>query len=345
MGSSLPRVLTFRVTIAGSSSTEDEGSAIFCTVEFHTVFGLIKKTTCLVESDLVKHALIILSSLGLLLAGCKQPAEVELDGIGPENEFEVISLDQGDSDVPVNQVDSVAVLAEDQLNFAGLFIVNSVKVDDGRSIREFAFSKVFVADQGRPPIVIPPFNRRVGHFGVFLGNLTLNNSPMTPILHRIRVHRMHGDTTIVAGVEYFRDLTSSYQANQTYVWRSDSAGAGVSIQSPAELSVLSPRGGSVILRNRVLRLRWSGVERVFVIISAREASTERLKPVLLIRPTGNQNRVVLSPKVLRLLPRSPHFVFTFVRANRKELSIGGPVFSGEILVQAASVYNSYVELR
>jgi len=313
-------------------------------VEFHKVFGLIRKTTCLVESDLVKHALIILSSLGLLLAGCKQPAEVELDGVGQENEFEVISLDQGDSDVPVNQVDSVAVLAEDQLNFAGLFIVNNVKVDDGRSIRAFAFSKAFVADLGRP-IIIPPFGRRVGHFGVFLGNLTLNNSPMTPILHRIRVRRMHADTTIVAGFEYFRDLTSDYQANQTYVWRSDSTGAGVSIQSPAELSVLSPRGGSVILRTRVLRLRWSGVERVFVIISAREASTERLKPVLLIRPTGNQNSVVLSPKVLRLLPRSPHFVFTFVRANRKELSIGGPVFSGEILVQAASVYNSYVELR
>ena len=344
MGSSLPRVLTFRVTIAGSSSTEDEGSAIFCTVEFHMVFGLITKTTCLVKIDFMKYALIILSGLGLILASCKQPAEVELDGVGQENEFEVISLDQGDSDVPVNQVDSVAVLAEDQLNFAGLFIVNNVKVDNGRSIRDFAFSKAFVADLGRP-IIIPPFGRRVGHFGVFLGNLTLNDLPMTPTLHRIRIRRAHADTTIVAGFEYFRDLTSDYQANQTYVWRSDSAGAGVSIQSPAELSVLSPRGGSVILRNRVLRLRWSGVERVFVIISAREASTERLKPVLLIRPTGNQNSVVLSPKVLRLLPRSPNFVFTFVRANRKELSIGGPVFSGEILVQAASVYNSYVELR
>ena len=63
----------------------------------------------------MKHALIILSSLGLILASCEQPAEVELDGVGQENEFEVISLDQGDSDVPVNQVDSVAVLAEDQL--------------------------------------------------------------------------------------------------------------------------------------------------------------------------------------------------------------------------------------
>jgi hypothetical protein len=290
----------------------------------------------------VKLWLIILSSFGLLLAACKQPAEVELDGVEPENEFEVISVDQGDSDVPVNQIDSVAVLTQDQLNFAGLFIVNNVRVDDGRGIREFAFSKVFVADQGRP-VIVPPFGRRVGHFGVFFGDLTLNNALMTPILHRIRVRRTQGDTTIVAGFEYFQDLTSTYQANQTYVWRSDSV--EVSIQSPHELSVISPMGGSVFPRNRVLRLRWSAMERVFVIVSAREPLTERLKPILLIRPTGNQNSVLLSPKVLQLLPRTHQFVFTFVLANRKELAVDGRFFSGEILVQAASVYNSYVELR
>jgi hypothetical protein len=49
--------------------------------------------------------------------------------------------------------------------------------------------------------------------------------------------------------------------------------------------------------------------------------------------------------VLKLLPNNETYFFTFVRANRSEVQIGRNFFTGTVVVQAASVYNSVVELR
>jgi len=59
----------------------------------------------------------------------------------------------------------------------------------------------------------------------------------------------------------------------------------------------------------------------------------------------NTGRAILNARVLAMLPRDRRFwVFTFVLANRDtSLVVGG--FQGGVLIQAASVYNSYVELR
>jgi hypothetical protein len=52
---------------------------------------------------------------------------------------------------------------------------------------------------------------------------------------------------------------------------------------------------------------------------------------------------VLDARVLALLPPGRHFVFSFIAANRQEITVGQ--YQGKVLVQAAAVYNIYVELK
>jgi hypothetical protein len=155
------------------------------------------------------------------------------------------------------------------------------------------------------------------------------------VLHVIRTP----DTAVIAGFEYLIDLSDSYAPNRLYTWRGYGAvGTGVTIQSPAGFDVHTPRAGSIHSRDRALVLQWSEAPRVFVVISAVEAS--RVRPLLHIRPKTARNGVIIPPKILRLLPRNRYFILTFIQANRRELSH----YSGEMLVQAAAVHNISVQI-
>jgi hypothetical protein len=119
------------------------------------------------------------------------------------------------------------------------------------------------------------------------------------------------------------------------------------IQAPDELVVESPRGGTVVSRERDLELVWGGrrgVLRIFV--SAHDPLTGKAKPLLELRSRTNTGRALLPAKLLRKLPRlHRHYVFTFVLANREEMVLPRPAGGRRVLVQAASVVSTYVELR
>jgi len=283
----------------------------------------------------MKRILTILSILTLILGGCEQPDEVTITA-GDESDFEISSLDRGDTDVPVGSVDSLGVLPEEQFRFAGSLVVCNLKFDTGIQVEEIALSRVFFAG---PPIHFR--GRLVGFVGVFVGQITANLQPMVLIPHRIRVRQFQADTTFQAGWEYVADVSSNYVPDSIYTWRGDSAAVGVSIQTPGDLSVISPRGGSVFTRERPMELSWTGDDRVHIIISVHERGLGRLKPLLRVRPRDGLHSIVLPPKVLRLLPPGRFFAFTFIQANRMEVNYSSSV----LLVQAASVYNSYIEIR
>jgi hypothetical protein len=100
----------------------------------------------------------------------------------------------------------------------------------------------------------------------------------------------------------------------------------------------------VISRDHDLPLSWRGQGNLTFVISTYDPLKKETKPVFLVKARVNRNHAVLSRKLLRLLPRERFFVFTFVLSNRKE-SETVIRFPGRILVQATTVYNSYVELR
>ncbi len=290
----------------------------------------------------MKQSIFIAGMIALLLGGCQQPAEVELQSTVGTNDLEVNAVVLPDPNVDVASIDSSALLPGDQVKFGGTLIVNQIKVDTGKVVSSFTYSQVLFADSA----VQSSTNRFLGHHGMDLGVVRLNATPMLPIPNRITYRLMSGkDTTVVRGVKYLAFPT--FQSNKQFVWTLPSfmSSQTVSITSPESLVVVSPRGGTIIPRTKDLEIRWRGSNgRLSVVLSMIDPETNRTRPLLELISKANAGTAVIPAKLLRELPAVWRYVFTFILANRKE-SVVIPQYDGKILVQVASVYNSYVELR
>lgn len=296
---------------------------------------------------IMKRLLIILTLL-LPAAGCQQPAEVELSA-DPDDDLEITPLAATDSTFDRPSIDTSAVLPGEHDLFGGILVVNRVKYDAGVRVDSGAFSRVYFANRTMPVMFM---ERLVGFHGIDFGlpplSPTLNGTPMSRVPHRISVRRIFGDSIVLAGFEYFSDLRTTFQANTEYRWTAVPGvlgGFDISIRSPDDLSVQSPRGGSVISRNQDLALRWRGQgDSLSIIISRVDPFTHRVRPLLRLRPRVNRGHAIIPAKILRALPRERFYVLTFMLANRSRSEVIAG-YGERVLVQAASVYNSYVEIR
>ena len=292
----------------------------------------------------MKHLLLILILL-VFAAGCQQPSGVELV-TPPEEDLEITAIAGTDTAYARPSVDSSAVLPGEHDAFPGLLTVNKIKYDATGSVSDsLAFSRVFLADRLHPVQVL---GRTVGYPGFDLGpSISLNGTPVLRLPHVIPIRRVLLDTIILAGYEYVVPLTTTYQANTEYRWIAQPSvlsGFNIVIRTPDELIVESPRGGSIVSRNEDLELRWRGQGGQFwIIVSKVEPISRRVIPLLRLQPRVNRGYAIVPSKVLRALPRDQRYVLTFVLANRSQATVDG--YPDRILVQAASVYNSYVEIR
>jgi hypothetical protein len=67
-------------------------------------------------------------------------------------------------------------------------------------------------------------------------------------------------------------------------------------------------------------------------------------PLIELRVKADARRAVLPASVLAMLPADRRYVMTFVLANRKEVQVG-EAGAATLLIQAASVYNCFVEVQ
>lgn len=295
---------------------------------------------------MTRTTLVVLTIL-LALAGCREPAPVEVDPPGGAEELEVTAIAVADTNYEALPLDSIAVLPGDNLRFSAFLTVNRVSFDNGQGVRTGAFSRVLFEDRNRPVRFLA---RRFGFHGVDLGTVTLNASPMTRVLHRVRIRRPLIDTVVVAGFEYLADLSSTHAAGETYTWSAsapDSVDAfSLAVTAPDNVTVLAPAGGSVVRRDRPLPLRWTGRGPVSIVVSGFDPQTQRSRPLLQLRPRNSTGSLVVPAKVVRLLPyeRFRYYALSFVLANREERSTVGR-FPGAVLLQAASVYTTFIELQ
>jgi len=282
------------------------------------------------------------STLALLLlltaCGCQHPTEVDVTQDGEQ--VDVTPLAAADTSAYENAIDSTAVTPEDEARFPGFMLVTRATFDHGSILVSKTLSKVVFTDTSRPYLFR---NRPVGYFGLMimrpasLLSLTINGSAMLPVPHLVRGEAF--------GTEYVGE--ANMVPGSVLTWRAgaDIIGAiDVSVQIPPAISVSSPAGGSVVPRNQDLVLRWNGAGAMTIYVSARDSITGKSRPVLKLTPLANIGHARIPVKVLRALPHDRSFVFTFVLANRKEGALVTR-FKGNVLAQAASVYNSYVELR
>jgi hypothetical protein len=293
----------------------------------------------------MKRGLILLGLLLGLAAGCEQPSDIELNSDPQQASLEVIPLKVPDTLVAVSPIDTSGVLPLDQLDFWGRFLVHHVTVDGGPGNRaSFAYSSVLMSDS-----VVRSGGMTVGFSGISLGMLTVNGIPMVEIPHRIRLRRLlQSDTVWTSGVEYLADLSATYAPDADYIWTSNSIRYGrfdLSIRAPEDLAVLKPVGGTIYSRDRDIPLAWVGGKGVLtIILSAYDRVTKRVHPLLELRPNRNTGRALIPSSLVRQLPKRQDFVFTFILSNRREISLT-QASRGRILVQAASVFSTYIQIQ
>lgn len=285
----------------------------------------------------MKQVSIFALFLLLTACGCQHPTEVDVTQDGEQ--VDVIPLAAADTSAYENAIDSAAVTPEDEARFPGFMLFTRATFDHGSILVSKTLSKVVFTDTSRPYLFR---NRPVGYFGFMIMRpaslpLTINGSAMLPVPHVVRGEPF--------GTEYVGEVNSAPGSVLTWRAGADIFGAiDVSVQTPPAISVSSPAGGSVIPRSEDLVLRWNGAGAMTIYVSARDSITGKSQPVLKLTPLVNIGHARIPVKVLRALPHDRYFVFTFVLANRKEGALVTR-FKGIVLAQAASVYNSYVELR
>ncbi len=276
----------------------------------------------------------------LLLSACQQPAEVRLTPSDDVANLDVNAVVLPDTIVTAASVDSSGVLPADQKTFGGVFIINRVVLDFGMGGIPFAYSQVAVTNVDS---AIHFGDHDIGYRGLYLGNVYLNGVPMDRHIRFVPVH----SSLVDFGWQYGSNLTSAYQPNQTYTWMAAPMTMGsfnLSIRTPENLTVQSPLGGSVIPRDQDLTLQWKGQGTISIVLSWYDRTSSRSIPLLQLRPRLNSGHAIIPAKLLSQLPLKRDFVFTFILSNRKETTVVQQ-YSGKILVQAASIYNTYVTLR
>jgi len=296
----------------------------------------------------MKHLAIIVCG-ALTLAGCTQPADVELTRDGYETDLEVRAVVVPDTNVVVPEVDATGVLPEELMTVNGVMLINDIRNEESiDNIAITSYALLFLADS----TVSNLSGRMIGYSGADLGTVSLNGQPMTQLPHRVVLRRLlRPDTTLLRGYEYLADLTGQYRPGELYTWTYMHQSMGdhsESILAPERVQVQSPPviGQGVVERTRDLELLWRGGQGTLsIIISAFDVQSRRARPLLELRSRANSGRALLPAKILQQLARLQHrFVFTFVLANRRELR-PGVNDAGRILIQAASIVNRHVELR
>jgi len=292
----------------------------------------------------MKRFITCIGILCVVVAGCQRRDAVVVDPGDNFPPLEATSLPGGESKDAISSVDSNGVLPSDAANFSGFLLVNNVTYDAGNGVHSDAYAAVYFGDYDKPLL----YNTRtIGYYGIEVPGITINNLPLLRIPYRLRYADFVRDTTF--GFVYLRGLNATYQAGTDYFWQAPvqtSMGSfSAQIRTPDNVRVLSPAGGSVLSRDKEILLQWIGNGDINIVVSVWNPVNGKTRAILNLRPRLNQGRAAIDPRLLQVLPKDQRFfVFTFILANRHDrLEVGQ--FHGKILVQAASVYNSYVQLQ
>jgi hypothetical protein len=297
----------------------------------------------------MKKLVILTCLLFVIQAGCQKPSPltVEPPVESPAGSLLVTPLSNPDTNITVNAVDSTGVLPTDQTGYSGLFLVNTVKYDNGHGTTALAYASAYFGDRNRPLVVN---GKVVGYYGIDLmptASIPLKIGAFPMIRYPYKIHIGSRDTTF--GYMY-RAVFASLQPRTSFDWDDpgpDPTRLGPfkdSVQTPEDLKVLAPLGGVILSRSKQVDLRWSGSGNLVIVISTYNTVTGKTRPVLQLQPAFNTGHAVIDPHVLQLLPQVRNFVFTFIIANRFDRLLGG-MPKDRILVQAASVHNIYLQLQ
>jgi len=285
----------------------------------------------------------------LFAVGCQKPSPltVEPPPETPAAALNVTVLSNPDTSITVSGVDSSGVLPKDQTDYSGLFLVNTVKYDNGQGVLSLAYASAYFGDRSRPFVAN---GKTLGYWGVDLMPFSAYPLKIGGIAMTRVPYRIHVGTRDTSFGWMYRAVFASVVPRFQYAWEDDDPDPVFSpshfhdtVQTPEDLRVLAPAGGSVLSRTKPVQLRWTGNGPLRIVISTFNVLTGKTRPILQLTPDANTGSAVIEPSLLALLPQARNYVITFIIANRSDRLLGA-LLKDRTLVQAASVYNTYVQI-
>ena len=294
----------------------------------------------------------ILAFVALLwLVGCQgnSPVELALDQSAAALELKV--LPAVDSTLIVDaSVDTSGVMQQEEQLYPATFLVNGVKTDLGASRSSFSYSRILLNDKGKQ--ITDSQHKVIGYLGLDVGNAKVNTVDLPKVLRPYRTWTSFSPDYNAGRAYTLVDQDNqpvgnfTYASGQTYRFVADGRGSvtpfELAIASPEEITVLEPKAGSVVFKNDDLQVRWSGkVGGTFrLLISSFDArSNVPVKPLLQVEVIEGSNSITVPAKVLKGLQANSdgRYLFSFISMNRSVASVPG--YTGNVLVQAASIHN------
>ncbi|MCX6143722.1 MAG: hypothetical protein NTZ35_10905 [Ignavibacteriales bacterium] len=286
----------------------------------------------------------------LWLVGCQEKSPVELALDQSTATLEVKVLPAVDSTLIVDaSVDTSGVMQQEEQLYPATFLVNGVKTDLGASRSTFSYSRILLNDKKKP---ISGSGKVVGYLGLDVGTAKVNAVDLPKTMRPYRTgtsfypDQNAGSAYTLVDQDNQPIGSFTYASGQTYRFVADGRGSvtpfELAIASPEEITVLEPKAGSVVFKNDDLQVRWSGkVGGTFrVLISSFDArSNVPVKPLLQIEVIEGSNSLTVPAKVLKSLQANSdgRYLFSFISMNRSVTSVPG--YTGNVLVQAASIHN------
>ena len=299
----------------------------------------------------------ILALVALLwLVGCQENSPVELALDQSTAALEVKVLPAIDSTLIVDaSVDTSGVMQQEEQLYPATFLVNGVKTDLGVSRNSFSYSRILLNDKRSP---IRELGKVIGYLGLDVGTAKVNTVDLPKTLRPYRTWTSFSPDYNAGRAYTLVDQDNqpignfAYAAGQTYRFVADGRGSvtpfELAISSPEEITVLEPKAGSVVFKDDDLQIRWSGkVGGSFrvLISSFSSRSNVPVKPLLQVDVKEGSNSITLPAKVLKSLQANSdgRYLFSFISMNRSVTSVPG--YTGNVLVQAASIHNVQVWVK
>ncbi|MBI3587174.1 MAG: hypothetical protein HY088_08605 [Ignavibacteriales bacterium] len=318
----------------------------------------------------VTFHIVLLAAVVLLLQACNVNSPIELKDQRTPDVVEISFLkDKPDTTIiegleakPTRDI--TGLTQEDEDKYPATILINGGKTDFAGAQNSFSLSRLIIKDR-KTPI---PFSGTIGKLQIIphldVGKAKIDNSEFTKTDLIIQIKSL----TLIpvrAGVVYklandpaqntsgFRGISQfEYKPNYQYVIEAEGKDSirqfSKSIQSPDQITIVNPKPAGLVFSDEDLVVEWHGAvgEVARLMISTYDEKTGHVqKPLMLLTARPTTNSLVISSKVLKLVPKAPNgrYMLSFISTNRYETSIPG--YADKVLVQAASIYNLTVSIR
>ena len=289
--------------------------------------------------------LSFLAAAFLLLNGCQERMPLELTADQLPGDLEVLSLQPWiESALSRSTVDTTGILNTEESKYFATLFVSGVKYDVGGNQHTISYSKVKFRDKNQP---VEYGGRRLTYRGIDVGRVQIDGIEMEKVQRLIHSPDFAPDFAV--GPQYIlanRDGTGArdfnFRPDSPFEWKVEGTPSinpfSVTVRSPDDLTITTPKSNSIIVRDEDLRVKWKGkAESLRLIISGIKGTD--FQPFLQINLIKSGGEVIIPSKILALLPTEAFQTYVFSFISFKESKLHVKEFPEEIFSVALSVHN------